>query len=171
VFGQKINRMPNLFVGEHCTLRIYSHFVLAKISQNKFRVQLLFVLVGFLHGDYVRDNMSTVIYKICSRAEWHTARQSGAYAGSPDDARDGFIHFSTAPQLKGTLAKHFAGQADLVLVAVDAAVLGADLKWGKSRGGDLFPHLYRSLATSEAKNVADLPLVGDKHVLPELETR
>lgn len=132
---------------------------------------MLFVLVGFLHGDYVCGNMSTVIYKICSQSEWRTARQSGAYEGSPDDARDGFIHFSTATQLKGTLAKHFAGQADLVLVAVDGAVLSDDLKWEKSRGGDLFPHLYRPLATSEAKNVTDLPLVGGKHLLPELETR
>ena len=53
--------------------------------------------------------------------------------------RDGFIHFSTAAQLAETAAKHFAGQTDLMLVAVDGDALGAALKWERSRGGDLFP--------------------------------
>lgn len=85
------------------------------------------------------------IYKLCSRAEWSAALAAGAYTGSADDVRDGFIHFSTAAQLAATAAKYFAGRTDLVLVEVDAARLGPALQFEPSRGGDLFPHLYGAL--------------------------
>lgn len=82
------------------------------------------------------------IYKIATRASYAPAREIGAYAGMPVDAADGYMHFSTAAQLAETLRLHFAGQADLVLLAVEAAKLGDDLVWEPSRGGTLFPHLY-----------------------------
>ena len=53
----------------------------------------------------------SVIYKICGRAEWAAAEAAGVYGGSADDARDGFIHFSTLDQVPGTQARHFAGRA------------------------------------------------------------
>ena len=87
----------------------------------------------------------TTIYKICERRAWQAAEAERAFGGSADDARDGFIHFSTADQLAETAVKHFAGQPDLILVAVDAERLGAQLKWEPSRGGALFPHLYGAL--------------------------
>jgi uncharacterized protein (DUF952 family) len=87
----------------------------------------------------------TVIYKICQRKEWLAAEGHGEFRGSQADARDGFIHFSTAAQLAGTAARHFAGASDLLLVAVDASALGQALKWETSRGGELFPHLYAAL--------------------------
>jgi uncharacterized protein (DUF952 family) len=83
-----------------------------------------------------------LVYKICARAEWDAAISAGSYAGSADDARDGFIHFSTAEQVPATAAKYFAGRSDLVLVEVDAAQLGSALRFEPSRGGALFPHLY-----------------------------
>jgi len=87
-----------------------------------------------------------LIYKLCSRAEWAAAVAAGSYAGSAADARDGFIHFSTAAQLEATAAKYFAGRTDLVLVEVDATRLGPELRFEPSRGGDLFPHLYGVLS-------------------------
>ena len=111
----------------------------------------------------------TTIYKICERASWRLAEQTRTYRGSAADARDGFIHFSTAAQLAGTMAKHFAGRRELLLVAVDADALGAALKWEPSRGGELFPHLYAALPLTAArwtKPVADE--VGGRRVLPEL---
>ena len=111
----------------------------------------------------------TTIYKICERTAWRLAEQSGTYRGSPVDARDGFIHFSTAAQLAETMTKHFAGQRELVLVAVDAEALGAALKWESSRGGELFPHLYAALPLSEVrwtKPLADE--VAGQRALPEL---
>ena len=111
----------------------------------------------------------TTIYKICERSAWRLAEQAGTYRGSQVDARDGFIHFSTAAQLAGTLAKHFAGHRELLLVAIDASALGGALKWEPSRGGELFPHLYAALpltAVRWTKAVADE--VGGRRALPEL---
>ena len=88
------------------------------------------------------------IYKICPAALWREAERAGSFRGSAVDLRDGFIHFSSAAQVAETAAKHFAGQHDLVLLRVDAARLGAALKWEPSRGGALFPHLYGDLDPS-----------------------
>ncbi len=111
--------------------------------------------------------MTQLIYKILSAAEWQEAERAGAFKGAGIDLNDGFIHFSTAEQAAETAAKHFAGRAGLVLVAVDAAKIGAALKWEVSRGGQLFPHLYASLAVRDAAWAKPLPLGPDgKHVFP-----
>ncbi len=110
------------------------------------------------------------IYKICPAPAWREAERQGAYRGSPDDMRDGFIHFSTAAQVPGTAAKHFAGQRGLFLIAVDADALGDALKWEPSRGGDLFPHLYGELDLGAVTRVMDMRLRSDgTHEIPELE--
>ncbi len=94
---------------------------------------------------------------------------AGEYRGSAVDERDGFIHFSTAEQVAETAAKHFAGQTDLILVAVDGDALGGELKWEPSRGGDLFPHLYGPLPLSAVRWSRPLPDKTDGHrSLPEL---
>lgn len=108
------------------------------------------------------------IYKIIDRDEWDAARACGRYTGSADDRRDGFIHFSTAAQMKVTAAKHFAGQRNLVLLALEAGRLGEALKWEPSRGGDLFPHLYGPMPASAVARVWPLPLGADGvHLFPE----
>ncbi len=110
------------------------------------------------------------IYKICERAAWHAAERAGLYRGSEVDRRDGFIHFSTAAQIAATAAKHFAGQTDLMLVAVDGDALGSGLKWERSRGGDLFPHLYAALALTAVRWARPLPdEANGRRVLPELK--
>jgi uncharacterized protein (DUF952 family) len=101
------------------------------------------------------------IYKILSRAEWEAARTAGRFQGSAVDLADGFIHFSTAVQAQETARRHFAGQADLVTLEVEADELGPALKWEPSRGGDLFPHLYGPLETGLVRRVADAPLGAD----------
>lgn len=101
------------------------------------------------------------VYKVLPRAAWETACRTGAYAGSADDARDGFIHLSLAEQLSGTLAKHFRGQEDLVLVQFETQALGDALRWEVSRGGAEFPHLYAELPTAQARAVHDLELGAD----------
>ena len=107
------------------------------------------------------------IYKICTVAEWREAECEGRYRGSTVDRKDGFIHFSTAEQAAETAAKWFAGQADLVLVAVDGDALGDKLKWEPSRGGALFPHLYGELPLQAVQRVDALPLdETGRHVFP-----
>ena len=101
----------------------------------------------------------SLIYKILSRAEWDAACEAGTFLGSGVDVKDGFIHFSTADQWRETLEKHFAGQADVLLVAVQTDALGPDLKWEPSRGGALFPHLYGPLPTGVAVSVEPVEAV------------
>jgi len=110
-----------------------------------------------------------IIYKICPEALWQEARQAGLLAGAPVDHQDGYIHFSTAAQVAETAAKHFAGAADLILIAVDADRLGEALRFEPARGGDLFPHLYGALPLSAVLWAIPLPLGPDgRHVFPEL---
>jgi uncharacterized protein (DUF952 family) len=91
----------------------------------------------------------TPIIKLLRADEWAAFQRDGVFAGSPDDLRDGYIHISTPEQAPGTLAKWFAGEAGVVALTLDADALGADLKWEESRGGMLFPHLYRPLQLDE----------------------
>jgi uncharacterized protein (DUF952 family) len=114
--------------------------------------------------------VATTIYKICPAALWREAERVGAFHGSPADRRDGFIHFSMAAQVAETVEKHFSGERDLVLVAVDAGRLGDRLRWEPSRGGALFPHLYGELPLEAVHRVEALPLGPDgRHVFPELD--
>ncbi|WP_119273173.1 DUF952 domain-containing protein [Taklimakanibacter deserti] len=106
------------------------------------------------------------IYKICDREEWEKALAQGQFAGSAVDREDGYIHFSAAPQLRETARRHFAHRQDLVLLAVETEVLGPELRWEKSRGGDLFPHLYAPLAVGSVRSVMPLPWRGTAHEFP-----
>jgi uncharacterized protein (DUF952 family) len=110
-----------------------------------------------------------IIYKICPELLWQEAEKAGIFAGAPVDMQDGYLHFSTVQQVRETAARHFAGQNDLLLIAVDASSLGAALRYEPSRGGDLFPHLHASLPLSSVLWVKPLPLGADgHHVFPDL---
>jgi uncharacterized protein (DUF952 family) len=101
------------------------------------------------------------IYKILSQADWRAAHEAGRFEGSPLDIAEGFIHFSTAAQAQETARRHFAGQADLVVLEVEADDLGEALRWEPSRGGELFPHLYGPLSAQQVLYVTDAPLDGE----------
>ncbi|SFN93741.1 Uncharacterized conserved protein, DUF952 family [Roseovarius lutimaris] len=106
------------------------------------------------------------IYKIFRAPEWAELRAKGETRGAPVDLADGFVHFSTLEQTPETAAKHFAGEDGLMLVAIEVDRLGDDLKWEASRGGALFPHLYRTLALSDVAWGQPLPLVDGVHQFP-----
>jgi len=111
----------------------------------------------------------SIIYKICPALLWREAEKAGFFEGAPIDVHDGYLHFSTAEQVRETAAKHFAGQDDLLLIVIEAESLGAALRYEPSRGGDLFPHLYAPLPLSAVRWVRPLPLGADgRHVFPEL---
>ena len=107
-----------------------------------------------------------LIYKIFRAPEWAELDANGETAGAPIDLTDGYIHFSTAEQAAETAAKHFAGVHDLVLAALDADRLGDELRWESSRGGALFPHLYRTLKKQDVLWVKPLPFENGAHVFP-----
>lgn len=108
-----------------------------------------------------------LIYKIFRRPEWDALHETGETLGAPIDLADGYIHFSTAEQVAETASKHFTEESDLVLVAVDPAPLGADLKWEPSRDEALFPHLYRPLRMTDVVWDKSLPLGASGHIFPE----
>ena len=114
--------------------------------------------------------MTDLVFKIVDQKSWDAVSGAASFDGSPADTRDGFIHLSSASQVADTAARHFGGQAGLLLVAVEAASLGDALRWEPSRGGEPFPHLYGPLPRRAVRWVADLPLdAGGRHVLPRLD--
>ena len=114
--------------------------------------------------------MPTTIYKIASKDLWRQAERAGRFDGAPIDHQDGFIHFSSADQVAETARLHFAGQTDLLLIAVNADALGDRLRWEDSRGGALFPHLYGSLDFAAVRWVKPLPWHdANGHVFPDLD--
>lgn len=108
-----------------------------------------------------------LIYKIFRRSEWIEFREAGHTLGAPIDRTDGYVHFSTAAQVAETAARHFAAESDLVLLALDSTRLGPALKWEPSRGGALFPHLYRALTLADVLWDKSLPLGATGHIFPE----
>ena len=102
---------------------------------------------------------------------WRAAEADGAV--SRIAGRSSATASSISPprrKLAETAAKHFAGQSDLILVAVDAEALGPELKWERSRGGDLFPHLYAALPLSAVRWARPLPdEIDGRRPMPELE--
>lgn len=114
--------------------------------------------------------MTNNIYKIVPETLWKEAESAGEFTGAAIDLKDGYIHFSTAHQVAETAALHFAGQTDLLLVAVDGDALGEALRFEASRGGDLFPHLYGTLPMRCVLWVRSMPLGDDNvHLLPDVE--
>lgn len=111
----------------------------------------------------------SAIFHMARAAEWRDAKARGRYPGSSEDKVDGFIHFSTAEQVRESAAKHRTGEAGLILVACDPELLGEPLKWEEARGGQLFPHLYGDIPMTAVLWTAPLPLDADGvHIFPGL---
>lgn len=108
-----------------------------------------------------------LIYKIFRAREWDDLQAQGETLGAPVDLADGFVHFSTAAQARETAAKHFAGEDGLVLLACDGDAMGDALKWEVSRGGALFPHLYRALRMPDVLWHRPLALGEGAHLFPD----
>lgn len=107
-----------------------------------------------------------IILKIFRANEWQALRAEGETLGAPIDVADGYVHFSTPAQAAETAAKHFEGEEDLWLLGLEADTLGDALRWEPSRGGALFPHLYRPLQLSDVAWAQPLPLENGVHQFP-----
>ena len=108
-----------------------------------------------------------IIYKLLRIAEWQQLEAETETLGAPIDLLDGYIHFSTKEQVKETASKHFVGVAALQLLACDGAAMGSDLKWEPSRGGALFPHLYRALSLKDVLWHREIGFKDGFHRFPE----
>lgn len=98
-------------------------------------------------------------YKVLTAEQMTALERDGSFAGAPVDLADGYVHLSTAEQLTETVDRHFAGQDDLHVVAIDLGAFGDGLQWEQSRGGQFFPHLYGPLLLETA--IAYGPLERD----------
>lgn len=103
-----------------------------------------------------------LIYKIFRADEYAAFKAAGQSTGAPVDLADGYIHLSTAEQVVETVAKHFAGEDGLFLLALESDEL-EPLRWEPSRGGALFPHLYRALQAGDVLWAKPLPLSDAGH--------
>lgn len=112
-------------------------------------------------------DLPAVAFKILSRPDWRAAVAEGRYDGSAVDRADGYIHLSAADQLQATAARHYAGQADLMLVEVDLTALGEVLIWEPSRGGTLFPHIYGPLPIAATRGARSLSVTADGRMIIE----
>jgi uncharacterized protein (DUF952 family) len=103
-----------------------------------------------------------IVYKICTAADWKACERDGKLPWSEADTDDGFVHMSAADQVRETAAKHFRGERDLFLLAVDTDRLDAQaLRWEVSRGGEKFPHLYGDLPRDAVVASSRLPMGAD----------
>lgn len=89
-----------------------------------------------------------LIYKILLPAEWAEFEAAGRFDGSPFDHSSGFIHCSSREQIGETALRFFGDTPALVVVALDAQVLGEDVRWEEAPDGDLFPHVYAPVPLS-----------------------
>ena len=107
-----------------------------------------------------------IVYKIIDADAWRATEADGVFKGAAIDLKDGYIHLSTASQVKETARLHFAGADHLLLVAIDEKVISENLKWEASRGGQLFPHVFGNLKPDDALWVKPLPWNGSAHEFP-----
>ena len=106
------------------------------------------------------------VFKICEKIEWESIRTDDFFEGSEMDRSDGFIHFSTSEQLKGTLEKHFTSKSQLYLLEVNTDDL--DIVWEVSRSNELFPHSYQPLPLGAVVRVYKIFMDSKgKHIIPE----
>ena len=106
------------------------------------------------------------IYKVLRKDEFIKLEKNKLSYGSTSDKMDGFIHLSTRKQLLGTLKKHFFGERNLILMALESATIQTSLKWEKSRDGQLFPHLYSTLSFKDALWFAPIEFIENQHIIP-----
>jgi beta-hydroxylase len=110
-----------------------------------------------MNGPLPTTALPTTAFKVLTAPQWAQFQADGLFLGAPVDLADGYIHLSAADQLQGTLDKHFAGQAGLVIAEVDLAALSDTVRWEPSRGGALFPHIYGPLPLSAVRQVEERP--------------
>ena len=92
--------------------------------------------------------MAERLFHLVPPEAWSAASAHASWS-PPSLAREGFVHLSYSHQLAGTSALHFEDHQQLWLLELDPASLGAQLVVEASRGGALFPHLYRALGREE----------------------
>src|SRR5262249_41586895 len=116
-------------------------------------------LFAFRHQ--VTRDWCQALYHIATVADWEAARAAGVYR-APSLASEGFIHCSTRPQLGPVARAFFAGRTDVVVLRLDAARLGAAVRWEDAPGPapGPFPHVYGAIPVAAVVEVQRASLPG-----------
>ncbi|GAA0938057.1 DUF952 domain-containing protein [Pseudonocardia zijingensis] len=99
---------------------------------------------------------SEVLLHMCAAADWEVARSSGALA-PPSLAEIGFVHLSTPEQVELPANRLFHGRSDVLLLVLDPARIGVEVRWEPGVPGDpeamRFPHAYGPIPTTAVLDV------------------
>ena len=97
-----------------------------------------------------------IIYHITTKNNWDNAQGNGFYE-APSLADEGFIHCSHEHQLTGVLERYYAGQTNLVKLAIDADKLNQRLQYDFSPTmNESFPHVYGRINLDAVCEVIDI---------------
>jgi len=109
-----------------------------------------------------------MIYHITSQSEWKKAQLTGTYLPEAFD-RDGFIHCSTRDQVADVGNRYYAGQVDLILLAINPDKLTAEVIYENLIDGqELFPHIYGALPVNAVESTLNfLQDASGKFYFPE----
>jgi uncharacterized protein (DUF952 family) len=69
------------------------------------------------------------------------------------DKESGFIHLSSGEQVPRTCHLFFSDFETLYIIKFRYEKIEADIKWERAPDGELFPHLYGDLRTSDVDSV------------------
>jgi uncharacterized protein (DUF952 family) len=106
------------------------------------------------------------IFHITERSLFAAALETGAYE-SDSLKTEGFVHCSTREQILRTAARFFGGRSGLVILCIDAARLGMQLRY-ETAHGEAFPHCYSAVPLDAIVAVIDFPSRPDgRFELPE----
>jgi glutathione S-transferase len=106
-----------------------------------------------------------VLYHIAAAPDWAQAQRDGEYRMSTRGrtlAAEGFIHASTASQVIPVANAYYRDEpADLLLLVLDPARIGAEIRWEQAPGSaDPFPHIYGPLPVDAVRQA--IPLERDE---------
>jgi uncharacterized protein (DUF952 family) len=112
-----------------------------------------------------------VILHIALRDEWERAVSAGTAYVPGRYQEDGFVHCSSPAQVLGPADRLFRGRADLLLLVIDPARLGARVidEPGDPGSAETFPHVYGPIEVDAVTRVIDFrPGPDGRLALPDL---
>ena len=107
--------------------------------------------------------MSHFLYKIVTQADWSVAQTTGLIPLSLVDARDRFIHLSTASQFIATANLYFRATDQPLVIEFDSTQLKGEIRWEwNDQRQSEFPHLYATTLPLNAANAVLNLIIGDE---------
>lgn len=96
------------------------------------------------------------IHHLALPADWAAAFDDGSYRTSTRGLtleEVGFVHCATADQVEGVANRFYADVDELVLLTIDPARTGSELRWepGAPDTTERFPHLYGPLPVAAVR--------------------